>query len=134
MPLRMTPQRRAVLSLINQSSEHWDAERIMQALLDTGTRVGMATIYRTLSALEQEGLIAGVLIGQRKHYERVDKPHHDHLICEACGHIEEFMQQDIERLQQDIAEQHGFHMQSHSLVIFGICHSCQEKEPSCYPR
>ncbi len=125
MSLRMTPQRHAVLTLINRSARHWDAEAISQALQENNQRIGIATIYRTLSVLEEAGLIAAVVIGQRKHYERIDKPHHDHMVCESCGRIEEFFHQDIETLQHDIAKHHGFCMQGHSLVIFGLCRRCQ---------
>jgi Fur family ferric uptake transcriptional regulator len=126
MAKRLTAQRQAILDLINASNRHWDAEELARALLEQGASIGIATVYRGLAALEEAGLISSVQLNDRKRYERADKAHHDHLICTQCGHIEEFVQPQIEALQQHAASEKGFSMSGHQLLIFGICRACRE--------
>ncbi|MDQ6975323.1 MAG: Fur family transcriptional regulator [Mariprofundaceae bacterium] len=128
MTIRLTPQRQAILALINGSSSHWDAETVLAAMKSTGKSIGIATVYRALAALEAAALIDSMFIGERKCYERMDKHHHDHLLCTVCGGIEEFFQPQIEELQAKIAHEHGFMMKSHSLILQGICQQCQQPE------
>jgi len=123
--IRLTPQRTAILTMINGSSKHWDADAVLQALQQSGQRVGVATVYRALAVLEEAGLVGSVFIGDRKHYERIDKQQHDHLLCTQCGHIEEFFHPDIAVLQCEMAQAHGFVAYSHSLIIRGLCNACQ---------
>jgi|UPI00036DC755 Fur family ferric uptake transcriptional regulator len=125
MTIRLTPQRTAILTMINESSQHWDAEAVLLALQQSGQRVGVATVYRALAALEEAGLIGSVFIGERKRYERIDKQQHDHLLCTQCGCIEEFFHPDIAVLQSEMAQAHGFVAHSHSLIIRGLCRACQ---------
>ncbi len=123
--VRVTAQRQAILSLINSSDSHWDAEELARALAEAGHSVGIATVYRGLSALEEAGLIASIQLGGRKRYECVDKKHHDHLVCTECGVIEEFVQPAIEQLQEQAAADNGFCITGHQLLIFGLCQQCQ---------
>lgn len=124
---KLTPQRHAILELINRSNRHWDAEEVSRALADAGQSMGIATVYRGLGMLEAEGLIASVQLADRKRYERADKAHHDHMVCTECGGIEEFSNDKIEALQQVAADGSGFHMSGHQLLIFGICRRCLAK-------
>lgn len=124
---RLTPQRRAILELINRSNRHWDAEEVSRALADEGCSIGIATVYRGLGVLEAQGLIASVQLADKKRYERADKAHHDHMICTECGGIEEFVNEKIEALQQAVAEANNFRMSGHQLLVFGICQRCQAK-------
>lgn len=121
---RLTTQRKAILDLVNTSSRHWDAEELARALAEAGESVGIATVYRGLAALESEKLVESIQLGNKKRYERADKAHHDHMVCTDCGHIEEFAHETIEALQQSVAEQKGFHLTGHQLVIFGLCRNC----------
>jgi len=125
--VRLTPQRRAILDLINQSNRHWDAEEVARALADAGCSMGIATVYRGLAALEAQGLIASVQLAGKRRYERADKAHHDHLFCTECGGLEEFVHDKIEALQREVAAANGFRMRGHQLLIFGICRRCQAK-------
>jgi len=124
---RMTAQRKAILDLVRTSSRHWDAEELARALAEAGESVGIATVYRGLAALEAEQLVDSIQVGNKKRYERADKEHHDHMVCTACGHIDEFAHETIEALQQSVAEQRGFHLTGHQLVIFGLCRACHKK-------
>lgn len=121
---RLTVQRQAILDLINASSIHWDAEAVARALADSGHSVGIATIYRGLSALETEGLIDSIQLADKKRYERADKSHHDHMVCTDCGRIEEFAHDTIEALQLVAANEKGFVVSGHQLVMFGLCSDC----------
>jgi len=125
MQMRLTAQRQAILDLINASNRHWDAEELARALAEKGTSVGIATVYRGLAALEEAGLVCSIQLGDRKRYERANKAHHDHLICTACGAIEEFVQPQIEQLQQHAAQEKGFTMTGHQLLVFGTCRRCK---------
>ncbi|MDQ6964027.1 MAG: transcriptional repressor [Mariprofundales bacterium] len=122
--MRLTQQRATLLHLINSSDHHWDAEQITKSLSSSGHKIGIATIYRGLQALEQAGLITAIHLDGRKHYERANKEHHDHLICSRCGAIEEFCCPKIESLQQKIAEEHRFTIHDHRLTLYGLCQSC----------
>jgi Fur family ferric uptake transcriptional regulator len=126
---RLTAQRQAILDLINASSIHWDAEAVARALADSGHSVGIATIYRGLSALAAEGLIESIQLADKKRYERADKSHHDHMVCTGCGRIEEFAHETIEALQHAAANEKGFVISGHQLVMFGLCADCVKEKP-----
>lgn len=121
---RLTAQRQAILDLINTSNRHWDAEEVNRALSDRGQAVGIATVYRGLTALDEAGLICSVQLNDRKRYERADKSHHDHMVCIECGRIEEFSHHKIESLQEAAASEKGFDLTGHQLVLFGRCAAC----------
>ena len=95
--------------------------------MDSGHSVGIATVYRGLAALESQGLIGSIQLADKKRYERADKAHHDHMICTRCGHIQEFSHETIERLQQTAADENGFRLIGHQLVMFGYCSSCVQE-------
>jgi len=122
--IKLTAQRQAILDMINQSNQHWDADILARALSDAGHSIGIATIYRGLTALENAGLVQVIHLGDKKRYERSDKAHHDHLVCRLCGAIEEFFDERIEERQRHVAKQYDFHMDGHQLLIFGICQTC----------
>ena len=124
---RLTAQRQAILDLINASSIHWGAEAVARTLADSGHSVGIATIYRGLSALEAEGLIQSIQLANKKCYERADKSHHDHMVCTNCGRIEEFAHETIEALQHAAAHEKGFVISGHQLVMFGLCADCAKE-------
>ncbi|RME86598.1 MAG: transcriptional repressor [Zetaproteobacteria bacterium] len=124
---RLSEQRRKVLALIREGG-HWEADALHRELVRRGERMGLATVYRALAALEAEGLVQSVEWGGRRRYERADKAHHDHMVCTRCGRIEEFVDPDIELRQVRAAEKSGFRIEAHQLVLFGICARCQEGE------
>ncbi|HXH71729.1 MAG TPA: transcriptional repressor [Mariprofundaceae bacterium] len=126
--VKLTAQRQAILDLINRSNRHWDAEEVARSLADAGQSIGIATVYRGLAALENEGLISSIQLTDKKRYERADKAHHDHLICTICGRIEEFSHATIEALQLAAARDKGFEITGHQLVIFGLCPDCRKEK------
>jgi len=121
---RLTAQRQAILDVINHSNSHWDADALVRVLTENGQQIGIATIYRGLAALESAGLIRSIQLADKKRYERADKDHHDHLICNICGAIEEFCDSKIERRQHQVAQDRSFQMTGHQLLIFGVCRDC----------
>lgn len=128
--LKFTIQREVILEMLYNSDEHLTPEGlhhlIQQKHPDLNT--GIATVYRTLSLLEESDMVTSLSFGaQGKKYELGAKDHHDHLICTKCGNITEFVDEQIEERQQKIAKELGFTMQEHSMQIYGICKNCQEK-------
>lgn len=128
--LKVTFSRMKILELLeNSDKRHMSAEDIYRALLDVGKDIGLATIYRVLTQFEAAGLVI------RHHFESGQAvfelergSHHDHLICVKCGKIVEFFDEFIEAKQEKIAEENGFQISDHSLIIYGVCNNetCQQ--------
>ena len=121
--LRVTGPRLRILNILRQSSQrHMCVDEIHRHILQDGADVGLATIYRVLSQFEQAGLILrNHFEGGKAVYEINEGHHHDHLVCVACGRVEEFHDDDIERLQEQIAQMRGYTLQAHSLALYGLC-------------
>ena len=125
--LKITPQRIAVLEEIIKDKGHRESEDVYMAIKTQKTHVSRATVYRTLDILVQHGFARKLNLGDgRARYEtKIDSPHHDHIICNECGKIIEFVNDDIEKMQKEIAKQHHFKLQQHIHQLFGICKECQ---------
>lgn len=128
--LKFTIQREVILETLYNSDEHLTPESlhnlIQKKFPDLNT--GIATVYRTLSLLEESDMVTSLSFGaQGKKYELGAKNHHDHFICTLCGNITEFVDEQIEERQHKIAEELGFDMKDHSMQIYGICKKCQKK-------
>ncbi len=126
--LKYTLQREAILRTLYDSDEHLTPEALHRLVQQNypNLRIGIATVYRTLSLLEESGIVTSLSFGaQGKKYELGAKEHHDHMICTECGTITEFLDEEIEKRQEKIAKEFGFLMKDHSMQIYGICHSCQ---------
>src|SRR6188508_1139260 len=125
--LKVTVLRLKVLDLFQHSPErHLTAEDVYRKLLEEHSDIGLATVYRVLTQFEEAGLIV------RHHFEEDHSVfeldhglHHDHLVCVKCGRVEEFLDQIIEKRQEEIAKQAGYSITDHSLNIYGICKRCQ---------
>ncbi|HEX5624226.1 MAG TPA: Fur family transcriptional regulator [Sulfuricurvum sp.] len=126
--LKFTIQREVILEMLYNSDEHLTPESLHHLIQEKhpDLNTGIATVYRTLSLLEDSEMVTSLSFGaQGKKYELGAKDHHDHIICTKCGAISEFVDDDIEARQKKIAEELGFVMQEHSMQIYGICKSCQ---------
>jgi len=125
--LNVTPQRIAVLDEIIKDKGHRESEEIYVALKKRGQHVSRATIYRTMDILVINGFARKMNLGDgRARYEsKINSPHHDHLICMDCGLIIEFMDQQIEDLQDKIAIQYDFLLKRHIHQLFGLCKKCR---------
>jgi len=124
---RLTPQRRRVLDTFLRAEGHQSAEEIYLSVKASDPRLGPATVYRTLKLLREAGLAHGMNAGDGlARYEPPSaKGHHDHLICRGCGKIIEFENDQIEALQQRVAERHGFVVTDHRMELYGICGACR---------
>ena len=126
--LKFTIQREVILETLYNSDEHLTPESLHHLLQVKfpDLKTGIATVYRTLSLLEDSNMVTSLSFGsQGKKYELGAKNHHDHLICTECGNITEFVDEQIENRQHHIAEELGFNMKDHSMQIYGICKNCQ---------
>jgi len=125
--LKITPQRIAVLEEIINNGGHRESEDVYMAIKTRKTHVSRATVYRTLDILVQHGFARKLNLGDgRARYEpKIDSPHHDHMICNNCGKIIEFVNHEIEKIQEEIAKHHQFILQQHIHQLFGICKECQ---------
>jgi Fur family transcriptional regulator, ferric uptake regulator len=127
--LKVTLPRMKILELLEASKvRHQSAEDIYRALLDDGEEIGLATVYRVLTQFESAGLV------ERHHFESgqavfelSEKGHHDHIVCVACGKVEEFYDDMIEKRQREVAAGKGYEVTDHSLTLYGRCPDCQKK-------
>ena len=128
--LKFTIQREVILEMLYSCDEHLTPESLHHLIQEKHPELntGIATVYRTLSLLEDSEMVTSLSFGaQGKKYELGSKDHHDHIICTKCGSISEFMDDEIEIRQKKIAEELGYLMQEHSMQIYGICQACQTK-------
>jgi len=128
--LKFTIQREVILETLYNSDEHLTPEALHHLIQDKfpDLNTGIATVYRTLSLLEDSKMVTSLSFGaQGKKYELGAKEHHDHFICTECGDIVEFVDEEIEKRQHAIADKLNFKMQDHSMQIYGICANCQTK-------
>lgn len=131
--LRTTKQREAVANVVAVGPGHLTAEEILEGARQIDPALSLATVYRTLKSLQEAGLVIAHHFGDlQAKYEPsfgADKDrHHDHLICTKCQGVEEFVNDEIEKLQEDVALSYGFFIQEHKLEIYGICHGCRKGE------
>ena len=118
--MRLTDQRLSIWMQINQSKKHLDVEDIFFKLRKKGSNVSRATIYRTLDVLVKNGLIRKMDLGEgHSLYEpKIKDEHHDHMICVETGDIIEFMSDEIETIQDNIAAEHGYEIIKHIHQLF----------------
>lgn len=126
--LKYTEQREIVLNVLYNADDHLTAEEVYNLIKTKkpDSNIGIATVYRALGFLEEVNLITSINFGtDGKKYESSTKEHHDHLICTNCGKIVEFVDDEIEKRQDNIAHENSFKITSHSMQIYGICQDCQ---------
>ena len=130
--LKTTSQREDIAEVFFTTSRHLSVEELYSEVRQINPRVGYATVYRTLKLLKECGLAAErhFADGQAR-FENVERErHHDHLICEHCGLIVEFVQDQIEHLQAEVAQRFDFVATNHKMEIYGICQECRKgREP-----
>ena len=121
--LKATLPRLKIMDIFEHSKQkHLSAEDIYKLMISSNEEIGLATIYRVLTQFEQVGLlIRHHFEGGKAVYELNEKSHHDHIVCLQCGHVTEFVNEDIEKLQTQVANELGFKIIEHSLYIYGDC-------------
>ncbi len=128
--MKVTQSRLSLIDLIASYGKHFEVEELASWIATQADRsVSRSTIYRTIKLLQEFGVIKEVIKqGNRTIYEFVaGKAHHDHLVCVECGKIIEFVNEDIEKLQDQVCEEYSFQPLHHRLEIFGICSECRER-------
>lgn len=118
--LKVTLPRVKILQLLeNASEQHLSAEDVYKMLLEAGEDVGLATVYRVLTQFESAGLVMRHNFdGGHSVFELDRGDHHDHMVCTDSGKVIEFHNEKIEELQHQIAEEHGYELTGHSLVLY----------------
>lgn len=118
--LKVTLPRLKILEILEDSKlRHMSAEDIYKELIDSEEDIGLATVYRVLTQFEAAGLVTRHNFeGGHSVFELDDGKHHDHMVCVDSGEVVEFVSEEIERLQEEIAEKHGFELLDHSLVLY----------------
>ena len=129
MGLKATFPRLKILDVFRKSEmRHHSAEDVYRALIAEDIDIGLATVYRVLTQFEQAGILTrSQFDGGKAVFELNDGDHHDHLICTNCGKVVEFNDTEIEKRQHIIADEKGFVLESHTMMLYGICPGCQKK-------
>ena len=128
--LKVTHPRTKILDVLQSNPDmHLSADEIHNKLVDHNESIGLATVYRVLTQLELAGLIQKNQFSDNQSSYEIKKQHHDHLICTKCGKIIEFMNDDLEALQEKISDTYKFRLDSHVMTLFGVCRdgNCQDK-------
>jgi Fur family ferric uptake transcriptional regulator len=114
-----------MVHFIFSSHNHFDAEQLCADMDRAGLNVSRATVYRTLTKLVDAGLLRSLQVGPRVVYEHdYGYPQHEHLYCQHCGKMIEFLSPELEAVFEEVCRQHQFQPSSHSLVIRGTCAEC----------
>tara|TARA_B100000787_G_scaffold61881_1_gene45396 strand:+ start:91 stop:513 length:423 start_codon:yes stop_codon:yes gene_type:complete len=119
--LRMTEQRRVVAQVLETSNDHPDVEELYFRASKLDPRISIATVYRAVKLFEESGILEKLEFGDgRARYEDADRDHHDHLIDMQTGEVIEFIDPDIEALQERIAARLGYKLKDHRLELYGV--------------
>lgn len=126
-PLRNTWQRAAVLEMLDNLTQFTSAQDIHARLRDSGSAVGLTTVYRTLQSLADASQVDVIRADDGEAmYRRCTAEHHHHLVCRLCGKTIEVDSPVVESWAEDVAARHGFRDIKHTLEIDGICPACSE--------
>ncbi|WP_411890433.1 Fur family transcriptional regulator [Yoonia sp. SDW83-1] len=119
--LRMTDQRRTIAAVLEAADDHPDVEELYNRASAADPRISLATVYRTVKLFEEAGILEKHEFGDgRARYESADRDHHDHLIDMHSGEVIEFVDPEIEELQERIAAKLGYKLMGHRLELYGV--------------
>jgi Fur family ferric uptake transcriptional regulator len=119
--MRMTEQRRVIARVLSAAHDHPDVEELYRRSHEVDPHISIATVYRTVRLFEESGIISRHEFRDgRSRYEEASDIHHDHLIDMKSGRVIEFVDPDIEALQQAIARKLGFRLVDHRLELYGV--------------
>jgi len=119
--LRMTGQRRVVAQVLQDSKDHPDVEELYARASKVDEGISLATVYRTVKLFEETGILERLEFGDgRSRYEDAEREHHDHLIDINTGKVIEFVDPEIEALQEKIAAKLGYELRGHKLELYGV--------------
>ncbi len=125
--LKNTSQREYILKILFESSKHLSVEDLQKEIKNKDNIIiSMATIYKIVKLLEELKVVKGISLEgfDSKLYELDIVSHHDHMVCVTCGNITEFFNTELENVQEYIAKENDFHLQTHTMVMYGKCKNC----------
>ena len=118
--VRLTDQRRLIAKVMSQSSDHPDVDELHRRIIKIDQKVSIATVYRTVKLFEESGIVEKHdFKGGKARYEQSPDIHHDHLIDVNTGEIVEFVDEEIEKLQNKVAKKLGYKLVDHRLELYG---------------
>ena len=118
--VRLTDQRKLIAKVMSESGDHPDVDELHNRVSKFDSKISIATVYRTVKLFEEAGILSKHdFKGTKARYEQVTREHHDHLIDINTGDIVEFVDQDIEKLQKNVAEKLGYKLVDHRLELYG---------------
>ena len=119
--LRMTGQRRTIATVLEDADDHPDVEELYARASARDAGISLATVYRTVKLFEEAGILEKLEFGDgRARYEDAEREHHDHLIDLNSGEVIEFVDEEIEALQERIAAKLGYELKGHRLELYGV--------------
>ena len=119
--MRMTGQRRTIARVLSLAKDHPDVEEIHRRAAEIDSKISIATVYRTMRLFEEANVVERHDFQDgRSRYEEASDDHHDHLIDLRSGEVIEFVNEEIEKLQHRIAEEHGYKLIDHRLELYGV--------------
>ena len=119
--LRLTEQRRTIAAVLQDADDHPDVEELYNRASAIDPRISLATVYRTVKLFEEAGILDKHEFGDgRARYETADREHHDHLIDVHSGEVIEFVDPEIEALQEKIAKKLGYKLKGHRLELYAV--------------
>lgn len=125
---RMTRQRRLVLTVLEESHEHLDAETLHERAKNHDSHISLATVYRTLAMLKEMGLVEEHQLGEEHaHFETVQKAPHYHFTCVSCGAVLEFDAPQVMQAVQELSRQEGLKVTEVHLFLSGYCARCRRQ-------
>ncbi|MGQ9575402.1 MAG: Fur family transcriptional regulator [Thermoguttaceae bacterium] len=129
---RVTRQRDLIVREVFSHHDHFDANELMAHLAESiaGRRLSRPTVYRTLIELVDAGLLRKMTLGGRSVFEHdYGYPQHDHLYCQVCNRLIEFHSAALERLRDQVAQEHDFQVLGHRMFVTGLCAACRRQRP-----
>ena len=119
--LRMTSQRKIIAQVLEDTADHPDVEELYTRASKIDPTISIATVYRTVKLFDEAGILDKLEFGDgRARYEDAERDHHDHLIDINSGSVIEFVNSDIEKLQEKIANKLGYKLMGHKLELYGV--------------
>jgi len=118
--VRLTDQRKLIAKTMSESEDHPDVDELHKRVSKLDSKISIATVYRTVKLFEESGIVAKHdFKGNKARYEQTTHEHHDHLIDINTGEIIEFVNEDIEKLQKEVAAKLGYNLVDHRLELYG---------------
>ena len=118
--VRLTDQRKVIAKIMSESDDHPNVDELHKRVSKFDSKISIATVYRTVKLFEEAGIVEKHdFKGNKSRYERAPDEHHDHLIDINTGEITEFVNEDIEKLQNQVAEKLGYKLVDHRLELYG---------------